>query len=391
MIHAALIGLAGHARTHFQQLLQAQRRGTLRLVAATDPNLEAAAELRTELDELGTEFYSDYQAMLAQWQDRLDLVIIPTGIPLHRPMCEAALNTGAHVLLEKPLAGNLKQAKAIAQAEKASGQTVTLAFQQLFLPDLWRLKTLLLRGELGKLQAIHGYALWPRDQSYYSRNQWAGSQSVAGIPVHDSPLQNALAHSVMTMLFLSGPSLKQAASTISMEAQRYRTWPIESADMEAFRALTTEGVELSFLATHACIQEKDPLIRLECENARVDWRHNATATVSFHHSADSLTFDTRQETGWASMLGQTIRRMKGLNATAATLEHGLAHARFMEELREATSIVDLLPQIPNQASRDALYRSIENETLAAFPTRQLWRNFSPNTTPTIRPTPLTQP
>ena len=60
--------------------------------------------------------------------DRIDAVAIVTPNHLHAPMAIAALNAGFAVFSEKPMAMNLAEARAIAEAARTSGRLYALAF-----------------------------------------------------------------------------------------------------------------------------------------------------------------------------------------------------------------------------------------------------------------------
>ena len=54
----------------------------------------------------------------------IDAVSIVVGNALHRPIAEALVAAGKHVLCEKPLAGSMEDARAMVELER-SGQAVT--------------------------------------------------------------------------------------------------------------------------------------------------------------------------------------------------------------------------------------------------------------------------
>jgi len=74
----------------------------VKIVAATVINPADEADNIAELKAHGCEIYSDYEKMLAEHSGRIDLCLIPTGIPWHARMTIAALRARANVLVEKP-------------------------------------------------------------------------------------------------------------------------------------------------------------------------------------------------------------------------------------------------------------------------------------------------
>jgi predicted dehydrogenase len=84
----------------------------------------------------------------------IDAVCIVTPISTHRPLAEAALAAGKHVFVEKPLAGTAEDAEAIVRAAERAGRTLMVGHTFVYNPAVTAVKTLLDRGELGRIQYI---------------------------------------------------------------------------------------------------------------------------------------------------------------------------------------------------------------------------------------------
>ena len=65
---------------------------------------------------------------------RPDVVVIATPPDSHQPIALAALDAGAHVFCEKPLASSIEEADAIAAAAKAAGRQVCINSEFPFMP-----------------------------------------------------------------------------------------------------------------------------------------------------------------------------------------------------------------------------------------------------------------
>lgn len=74
--------------------------------------------------------YADYEEMLAR--EELDLVHICTPHHLHEPQAVAALQAGAHVFLEKPMATSLAEADRMIATAEAAGRKLTVGHNQRF-------------------------------------------------------------------------------------------------------------------------------------------------------------------------------------------------------------------------------------------------------------------
>ena len=189
---------------------------------------------------------------------------------------------------------------------------------------------------------MHILALWPRAPAYYARNSWAGVLHQAGRPVFDSPFNNALAHQIMNMLYLASTELDQAAYAAAVEAELYRAYDIESFDTGCLRATTRDGVEIFFVASHACSVNVDPMMRLEADGASAEFRLDQGASITF---ADGR--EERIEWGdfRLDMFDNVLAAVTGaIPAPVCTLEVARTHVACIEALHRAASIVDVPAQ-----------------------------------------------
>lgn len=97
----AVIGVGYLGRFHAQKY--AQIAGS-QLVAVVDANADAAAKVGAEL---GVPALQDYRAIL----DQVDAVSLAVPTPLHHQIGRALLERGIHVLIEKPIATTVTEAR----------------------------------------------------------------------------------------------------------------------------------------------------------------------------------------------------------------------------------------------------------------------------------------
>lgn len=275
----ALIGVSGYGRIYLDLARAAHARGEINLAAAVIINPETEAAVETQLVAAGCRIHRDYEEMLRQETGRLDLCLIPTGIPWHARMTLAALKAGAHVLVEKPLAGSLGEAYFIHTAEKAAGRFVAVGFQDIYSPANRWLKQQLCAGAIGQLQSVRFLGLWPRPATYFTRNPWAGRIYAQGTQVLDSPLNNAFAHFVNLCLYFAGAKPETSATISIKSAELLRAHHIESFDTSVVQARSTDGVEFWFGVTHTGLQVREPEIYLEGSSGRVEWKHDRNCVL----------------------------------------------------------------------------------------------------------------
>lgn len=116
------------------------------LVGACDPEPKRLAEARKIGTKLKT--YSDYRKMLADQQ--FDVVSVCSPNKFHAQHAIAALEHGAHVVLEKPPAVTMKEIAAIKAAVKKSGRKLIVGFSHRFMRGNQKIQKLLKDGAIGE-------------------------------------------------------------------------------------------------------------------------------------------------------------------------------------------------------------------------------------------------
>lgn len=105
------------------------------------------------MDLKGIRAYDEFQSLLDD--PDIDLVDICTPTDQHASMAIAALKAGKHVLLEKSIALNPKEADQILATAKKSGKLLMVAHVLPFFPEFAFAKRVIEKGEHGRLVAAH--------------------------------------------------------------------------------------------------------------------------------------------------------------------------------------------------------------------------------------------
>lgn len=150
---AAVIGVTGDGGYGhgYETVFRGLPNVSLEAIADVQPEgLRAAAERAGAKRQ-----YLDYREMLAK--EKPDLVCVATRSPnYHRQMALAAIEVGAHLIIEKPLAETLEDADAIVKAADASGRKIAMCHPMRFSSDLRRIKWLIEEGFLGTPVEVRG-------------------------------------------------------------------------------------------------------------------------------------------------------------------------------------------------------------------------------------------
>jgi predicted dehydrogenase len=87
-------------------------------------------------------------------RDDIDLVYVALPPSAHLEWCTAALESGKHVLVEKPFASNAQDATRMVAAARAAGRHLIEGFHYRYHPFFERTLTALRRGEIGRIRHI---------------------------------------------------------------------------------------------------------------------------------------------------------------------------------------------------------------------------------------------
>jgi len=306
----AVVGMGGFARTHHQYVQNVEKAGLGRQVAqvAIAADQTAYADELKVLQEQGVGVFTSLREMLAQAREEIDVVCIPTGIPLHRPMAIAALEAGCNVLVEKPAAGSIQDVDAMLAVEARSKGLCAVGYQHAYSPDYLRVKELVCSGKLGRIRDVRAFGCWPRDPSYYGRNGWAGKLAVGDTWILDSPHNNALSHAVNIMCIMASAQEGKALQPLAVQAELYRANDIESADTVAMRAETDEGVNLFFAVSHCTEETVHPIFVVRGDKGEVELDYHGGAQVRF---ADGETEEWESADTGPLVLENVVRTIAG--------------------------------------------------------------------------------
>lgn len=360
-IRFGVVGIHGFSRAHIGSLQRLEKAGVpVKLVVALAHAREQDEAYAAALEAAGVRLVPDVAALLALKKE-LDIVTVPVGIALHVPLAEKLLRAGYPVYLEKPVTGAIQDFDRLAEVERQTPGPLFIGFQDIFQPSLWELKRRLLAGELGLLRRAVVMAAWPRARSYYARNAWAGRLTIDGTWVLDSPLNNACAHYINLVLFLAGTTLAAAVNPVEVTAELFRANPIESADTTAVRVRTAEGVDIVFIASHACETTQGPVFRLECEGGEVTGMRGGNQNKDWH-----LRYRSGREeiipvqSAWVDPFEPVARFLRGeKQVPVCTLALARPHTLVVNGTHLSSPIHDIPPELC-----DAVTRKEGNQTQA---------------------------
>lgn len=153
MIRAAVIGVGAMGKHHARVYTDLEG---VELAAVADPD-EARRQALARRFKVPA--YPDHAALLAA--ERPDVVSVAVPTIHHHAVALCALQHGAHVLVEKPIASSLAQAEDLIRQAAARGLTLAVGHIERFNPAVLELKRRLQDGELGRIFQVQSRRLSP--------------------------------------------------------------------------------------------------------------------------------------------------------------------------------------------------------------------------------------
>jgi predicted dehydrogenase len=179
MINVGIIGAGSISNLHTNAYKKLEN---VNIIAVCDIN-GARAKMYGEKYNI-PHVFTDYNEMLKL--DELDAVSVTTWNNCHAPISIAALKAGKHVLCEKPLAMNAREAEEMAKVAKETGKLLMVGFVRRFEENANYLKKAIENGELGNIYyAKTGYIRkWGNPGGWFCDKSRSGGGPVIDLGVH---------------------------------------------------------------------------------------------------------------------------------------------------------------------------------------------------------------
>jgi len=175
-LNLASVGVGGKG---WSDLNNSARGQNVRVVALCDVDSNNLGTAVGRFDQAQT--FCDYRVMLDQMGDDIDAVLISTPDHMHGPIALAAMQLGKHVHVQKPLAHNLGELRAMQNLAAANPHLMTQMGTQIHSHEAYRTAAAMIRsGVIGKVSEAH---LWVS-------KSWAGPPE--GRPDHEDPVPDNL-------------------------------------------------------------------------------------------------------------------------------------------------------------------------------------------------------
>ena len=136
------------------------------------------SKAQTLAKEYSAKAYQNVNEMLEK-ESNIDVISICSPNGLHATHSIASLNSGFHVLCEKPMALSSHDCGKMIKASEKNNKRLFAIKQNRFNPPVSAVKKLIDNGSLGKIYSIQLTCFWNRNEDYY-KDSWKGSIEMDG-------------------------------------------------------------------------------------------------------------------------------------------------------------------------------------------------------------------
>jgi predicted dehydrogenase len=341
-VNVAVIGL-GMGRGHLNEYA---KHPACTLAAICDSNAERLAQTAKDFKLDRSRCFTSTDALLRAAKDlKLDAASVVLPNVLHAPVTIQALRTGLHVLCEKPMAMNAREARAMIAEAKRGRRTLGINLSFRFTPQSRALKEIVDSGKLGVVYYAH--TRWWRQRGLPGFGGWFGQKKMSG----GGPIIDLGVHRMDLAMWLMGNSepATVSASTYNEIGSRLARQERKAFDVEDLGAAFVRfrnGASLTLEASWAGFMGKNEDMVTEILGSRGGLVHR--------NLAEGYDFEARVFSEEGGSLAETLlkRRLSPAPSpyadfvdallegrpTLAPAEHGLQVQKVLDGIYRSAAL-----------------------------------------------------
>lgn len=171
-IKFAVVGCGHIGKRHAEMIGRNSESELVALVDTKPKNL-------LDVEKFGVPFYNSLTELLDANLD-IDVINIATPNGFHSAHAIQCLDSGKHVVIEKPIALSKNDAENVIYKALNVHKHVFAVMQNRYSPPSIWIKDLIDSGKLGKIYIVQLNCYWNRDERYYTSDSWHGSKELDG-------------------------------------------------------------------------------------------------------------------------------------------------------------------------------------------------------------------
>ena len=309
-INHVIIGCGRIAQNHYN----AAKENDMNIVACCDLDINLAKKFAQKNN---IKYYTDdYKEFIDN--SEIDSVSICTDHKSHVEIAKDFINK-KHIIIEKPLCSNLKDAKKFYELSKDSKKTISVISQHRFDDVINLVKNMIDDGVFGKLTLVNANLICNRSNEYYKDSYWRGTKKLEG----GSTIINQSFHMVDTLNYLFG----LPKSIISYQ-KNIKFGDIIDTEDTSVSIVDYNNFLCTIVSTNTSIQEWRTFIQI------VGTEGDITFNIDFPEEIIELNIDENKKKKYQDRLG-VIKANYKTNLNSPANYYGLSHTKQFLDFKES--------------------------------------------------------
>lgn len=322
----ALIGCGRISTNHVKAVIN----NKLEFIAVCDivpEHMETVLEKNGLRGDTSIKRYTDYKKMIAE--NKLELVGIATESGIHAEIALYCIDHGINVIIEKPMAMNMKDAEEIIRRSEEKGVKVSACHQNRFNVAVQEMRKALEEGRFGKVSHGSIHVRWNRGKAYYDQAPWRGTWAQDG-----GALMNQCIHGIDLLRWMMGDEVEEVYGVTRQQFHHY----LEAEDIGmAVVKFKNGAIGTIEGTTNVYPQNLEETLYLFGENGTVKIGGKSTNNIDVWNFADESDADQKN---------------KGLQEQTSNV-YGNGHTSLYADVIDAIE-KDRAPYVDAHAGRNAL-------------------------------------
>lgn len=198
MLRVGVVGVGNMGRHHARIYSELAKEGKVEFVGVADANVERARKIASQFK---TNAFGDYKELVG----KVDAVSIAVPTSLHRQVALEFIESGAGVLVEKPIAESIESAREIIAAAEKNRITLMVGHVERFNPSVLKLKEVMDQGLLGKVVTMNAKRVGPMV------TRIADVGVIIDLAVHDIDVMSFISDSKVKEVYAKARNVKHPA------------------------------------------------------------------------------------------------------------------------------------------------------------------------------------
>lgn len=232
------------------------------------------------LDE--SRVYGTYNEMIEQEallpeDQRMEVVSVVTPNHVHFGPAKKSLENGFHVIIDKPLAFSLEEAKELEEIVKETGKILALTHTYTGYPMIKEARHLVRNGDIGKVRKVYveypqGWLADPLEQSGDKQASWRTDPSKSG---EGGAVGDIGTHAANLAEYVSGLAIEKVCAELNIVVENRKL----DDDASALLKFDNGASGILFATQVATGEENDLKLRIYGETGGLEWTHSDPNTL----------------------------------------------------------------------------------------------------------------